>query len=96
MVGSFRAISQPPQSGLEALLRVIGGAFIVALTLDLYSSHGYIETCVSNHFKYEEELSKRCHEKIEKGQMDDEVRAYLGRGQNKFSGLAPIYKKSEK
>jgi hypothetical protein len=96
MVISFRAISQPPQSGLEALLRVVGVLVLGVLTCDLYTPHGYIETHFNNHFKYEEQLYKRVHEKIENNKVDDEVRAYLGRGQNKFSGLVPACKKSEK
>lgn len=91
MVGSFRVISQPPQSGLESFLRIVAIALITPLVIDLYTPHEHIETYVNNHFKYEEQLFKRCHEKIEKGQIDDEVRAYLGREKNKFSGINQNY-----
>ncbi|MEK6860095.1 MAG: hypothetical protein AABX54_04750 [Nanoarchaeota archaeon] len=92
MPGSFRAISQPPQSRLEALLRIAAVGIMILVYGDGSNPNGYI----NSYFNYEAQLEKRCHEKIEQNQIDDEVRAYLGRGQNKFFGLAPVYKKLEK
>ena len=83
MAASFRAIAEPPKSRLELLLKAIAWIGISFVCIDHNSSNGYVQSMLG----YDAQFTRRCSEKIEKNIVDDEVRQYLGRGYNQFSGL---------